>query len=58
MNKYTFIFEIACRDCFGKILPREYRKKTGMSIKDARIYAHRVSNMSNVMFVKFFKEMF
>ena len=58
MNKYTFIFEIACRDCSGKILPREYRKKTGMSIKDARIYARRVSNMSNVMFVKFFKEMF
>ena len=39
MNKYTFIFEVACRDCFGKILPREYRKKTGMSIKDARVCA-------------------
>lgn len=58
MNKYTFIFEIACRDYSGKILPREYRKKTGMSIKDARVYARRVSNMDNVMFVKFFKEMY
>ena len=58
MNKYTFIFEIACRDCSGRILPREYRKKTGMSIEDARVYARRVSNMDNVIFVKFFKEMF
>ena len=39
MNKYIFIFEIACRDCSGKFLPREYRKKTGMSIEDARVYA-------------------
>jgi hypothetical protein len=58
MNKYTFIFEIACRDYSGKILPREYRKKTGMSIKDARVYARCVSNMERVIFVKFFKEMF
>ena len=58
MDKYTFIFEVACRDNSGKILPREYRKKTGISIKDARAYARRVSSMNNVMFVKFFKEMF
>lgn len=58
LNKYTFIFEIACRDCFGKILPREYRKKTGMTINDARTYARRISNMNNVIFCKFFKEMF
>ena len=58
MSKYTFIFEVACRDCFGKILPHEYRKRTGMTINDARTYARRISNMNNVIFCKFFKEMF
>ena len=57
-NKYTFIFEIASREIgTGRILPREYRKKTGMTINDARTYARRISNMNNVIFCKFFKEM-
>lgn len=58
VNRYTFIFEIACRDCSGKILPHEYRKKNGMTIKDARTYARRVSSMANVFAVKFYKEMY
>ena len=57
-SRYTFIFEVACRDSSGKILPHEYRKKTGMTIKDARTYARCVSNMNNVFAVKFYKEMY
>lgn len=58
MNKYTFIFEIAWRDSeSGKMKPHEYRKKTQMSVIDARTYARRISNMNNVIFCKFFKEM-
>ena len=59
MNKYTFIFEIGWRDPqTGRLKPHEYRKKTQMSINDARTYARRISNMNNVIFCKFFKEMF
>ena len=51
-NKYTFIFEIASREIgTGRILPREYRKKTGMTINDARTYARRISDMNNVIFL-------
>ena len=38
-SRYTFIFEVVCRDSSGRILPHEYRKKAGMTIKDARTYA-------------------
>ena len=42
MNKYTFIFEIGWRDPeTGRLKPHEYRKKTQMSINDARAYARR-----------------
>lgn len=59
MDKYSFIFEIASREIgSGRILPREYRKKIGMTINDARTYARRISNMNNVIFCKFFKQMF
>lgn len=59
MNKYTFIFEIAWRDPqSGRLKPHEYRKKTQMSIVDARAYARRLSNTNNVLRVSFFKEMF
>lgn len=59
MNKYTFIFEIAWRDSdSGKMKPHEYRKKTQMSITDARAYARRLSNIQNVIHVSFFKQMF
>lgn len=59
MNKYTFIFEIAWRDPeSGQVKPHEYRKKTQMSIADARAYAHRLSNTQNVLSVRFYKEMF
>lgn len=59
MNKYVFIFEIAWRDSeSGKMKPHEYRKKTQMSIVDARTYARRMSNIQNVVSVRFYKEMF
>lgn len=59
MNKYTFIFEIAWRDSdSGKMKPHEYRKKTQMSITDARAYARRLSNIQNIIHVSFFKQMF
>lgn len=59
MNKYTFIFEIAWRDSeTGHLKPHEYRKKTQMSINDARAYARRLSNTQNVFRVLFFKEMY
>ena len=59
MNKYTFIFEIAWRDSeSAKMKPHEYRKKTQMSINDARTYARRMSNIQNVISVRFYKEMF
>lgn len=59
MYKYTFIFEIAWRDSkSGQLKPHEYRKKTQMSISDARSYARRLSNTQNVLHVSFFKEMY
>lgn len=59
MNKYIFIFEIAWRDSeSGRMKPHEYRKKTQMSINDARAYARRLSNIHNVIHVSFFKQMF
>lgn len=59
MNKYTFIFEISWRDPkSGQLKPHEYRKKTQMSISDARAYARRLFNTQNVFHVSFFKEMF
>ena len=59
MCKYTFIFEIAWRDPkSGQLKPHEYRKKTQMSIADARAYARRLSNTQNVFHVSFFKEMY
>lgn len=58
-NKYTFIFEISWRDPkSGQLKPHEYRKKTQMSINDARAYARRLSNIHNVVYVSFFKQMF
>lgn len=59
MNKYTFIFEIAWRDsASGQMKPHEYRKKTQMTINDARTYARRLSNTQNVISVLFYKRMF
>lgn len=59
MNKYTFIFEIAWRDPEnGQMKPHEYRKKTQMSITDARAYARRLSNTQNVISVTFYKQMY
>lgn len=59
MNKYTFIFEIAWRDPqTGLFKPHEYRKKTQMSINDARTYARRLSNIQNVNTVTFYKQMY
>lgn len=59
MNKYVFIFEISWRDPkSGQLKPHEYRKKTQMSIDDARSYARRLSNAQNVFHVSFFKEMY
>lgn len=59
LNKYTFIFEISSRDVkSGRLLPYEYRKKTQMSIDDARVYARRVANMQNVFHVRFYKQMY
>ena len=58
-NKYTFIFEIGWRDPqTGRLKPHEYRKKTQMSINDARAYARRLSNTQNVLYVRFYKEMY
>ena len=59
MNKYTFIFEIAWRDSeLGKMKPHEYRKKTQMTVSDARTYARRLSSIQNVIYVLFYKQMF
>jgi hypothetical protein len=59
MYKYTFIFEIVWRDYkSGQLKPHEYRKKTQMSINDARAYARRLSNTQNVFHVSFYKEMY
>lgn len=59
MNKYTFIFEISWRDSeSGQMKPHEYRKKTQMTINDARTYARRLSNTQNVISVLFYKQMF
>ena len=59
VNKYTFIFEIAWRDSqSGKMKPHEYRKKTQMTVTDARVYARRLSNTQNVINVIFYKQMY
>lgn len=59
MNKYTFIFEIAWRDSeSGKMKPHEYRKKTQMTISDARAYSRRLSNVQNVIYVLFYKQIY
>lgn len=59
MNKYTFIFEIAWRDIeSGQMKPHEYRKKTQMTVNEARVYARRLSNTQNVIYVLFYKQMF
>lgn len=59
MDKYTFIFEIAWRDSqSGQMKPHEYRKKTQMSIADARAYARRLTNTQNVIYVRFYKQMY
>lgn len=59
MNKYTFIFEIFWRDSeTGQLKPHEYRKKTQMSINDARAYVRRLSNTQNVISVLFYKQMY
>ena len=58
MNKYTFIFEIGCYDPqTGLLKPYEYRKKSQMSINDARVYTRRLANTQNVLHVRFYKEM-
>ena len=58
-NKYTFIFEIGWRDLrTGRLKPHEYRKKTQMSINDARAYARHLADINNVFHVSFFKQMF
>lgn len=59
VNKYTFIFEISWRDSeSGQLKPHEYRKMTQMSIDNARAYARRLSNIQNVLSVRFYKEMY
>ena len=59
VHKYTFIFEIAWRGSeSGKMQPHEYRKKTQMTVSDARTYARRLSNIQNVIYVLFYKQMF
>ena len=59
VNKYVFIFEIAWRDSeSGKMKPHEYRKMTQMSVDNARAYARRLSNIQNVLSVRFYKEMY
>lgn len=58
-KKYTFIFEISWRDSEnGHFKPCEYRKQCQMSIENARCYARRLSNFPNVLYVRFYKEMF
>ena len=59
MNNYTFIFEIGWRDPeTGRLKPYEYRKKSQMSINNARVYARRLANVPNVFHVRFYKEMY
>lgn len=59
MNKYTFIFEISWRDSdSGKMKPHEYRKRTQLTVSDARAYARRLSNTQNVIYVLFYKQMY
>lgn len=59
ISKYIFIFEIGWRDPeTGRLKPYEYRKKSQMSINDARAYARRLSNIENVLHVRFYKEVF
>lgn len=59
LNKYTFIFEIGWRDPeTGRLKPYEYRKKSQMSINNARAYARRLANAQNVLHVRFYKEMY
>ena len=59
IDKYTFIFEISWRDSVsGQIKPHEYRKKTQMTISNARAYARRLSNTQNVISVMFYKQMY
>lgn len=59
VNKYAFIFEIAWRDPeSGQMKRHEYRKRSQMSIADARAYARRLSNTQNVVYVRFYKEMY
>lgn len=59
LNRYTFIFEISWRDPeSGRLKPHEYRKMTQMSINNARAYARRLSNIQNVLSVRFYKEMY
>lgn len=59
VSKYTFIFEIGWRDPeTGRLKPYEYRKKSQMSINDARSYARRLSNTQNVLHVRFYKELY
>lgn len=58
MNKYTFIFEIAWRSLeSGQMKRHEYRKRSQMSIADARAYVRRLSDRQNVIYVRFYKEM-
>ena len=58
-SKYTFIFEVSWRDPeTGRLKPYEYRKKSLMSINDARVYARRLPNTENVIHVRFYKEMY
>ena len=59
MNKYAFIFEIAWRSPeSGQMKRHEYRKRSQMSIADARAYARCLSDKQNVIYVRFYKEMF
>lgn len=58
-SKYIFIFEIGWRDPkTGRLKPYEYRKKSQMSIGAARSYARHLSNIENVLHVRFYKEVF
>lgn len=58
-NKYTFIFEVSWRDPeSGRLKPNEYRRKTQLSIDDARAYSRRLANIQNVLYVRFYKEMY
>ena len=59
VNKYTFIFESAWRlsDSDEK-KPYEYRKVPGLTVSDARAYARRLSDIQNVIYVLFYKQMY